>query len=396
MDVADVNYYDVIVIGAGAAGLMASIESAKRGCKTLLIEHTNKIAEKIRISGGGRCNFTNINASSSNYISHNPHFIKSALAGYSQYDFIKLLESYHIEYHEKTLGQLFCNGSAKQIIAMLLDLCKKYSVDIKTNCSIHDLIKTDRFWLKTNHGDLCSQSLVIATGGLSIPQIGATDFGYTIARQFGLNIIEPRPALVPLVVPEASLQTCIDLSGVSNASIVTYKDRSFMENILFTHKGFSGPAILQISSYLETFNNKTISINLLPDFDLYKNFIKDKKSKQTPLNYLKNHLTNRLVESFAHHADLNKSITDLSHEKLMKIADLFHQFKVMIAGSEGYRKAEVTVGGIDTNELSSKTMECKKVPNLFFIGEVVDVTGWLGGYNFQWAWSSGFAAGQYC
>jgi predicted Rossmann fold flavoprotein len=392
----DITHYDVIVIGAGAAGLMACIESGKRQRKTLLIEHTNKIGEKIRISGGGRCNFTNINASSAHYLSQNPHFIKSALAGFSQYDFIKLLETHQIEYHEKTLGQLFCNGSAKQIIHLLLEFCKKYQIDIKTNCSISNLIKTDKFYLTTNHGHLSCQSLVIASGGLSIPQIGASDFGYKIAQQFGLALIEPRPGLVPLLVPEESLESFMALSGVSNPSLVTYKETTFMENILFTHRGLSGPAILQISSYLEEFNEKSITINLLPHFNLYKNFIKDKKTKQTPLNYLKAQLTNRLVDSFAAHPDFNKSITDLSHEKLIKIADRVHRFQVMIKGSEGYRKAEVTVGGIDTHELSSKTMESKKVPNLFFIGEVVDVTGWLGGYNFQWAWSSGFAAGNYC
>lgn len=396
MIVENTHHYDVIVIGAGAAGLMACVTSAQRGRKTLLIEHTDKIGEKIRISGGGRCNFTNINASSQNYLSQNPHFSKSALAGYTPNDFIKLVESYGIEYHEKTLGQLFCNGSAKQIINMFLDLCQQYDVTIKTNCSVTEIAKNKNFYLETSQGPLTADSIVIATGGLSIPQIGATDFGHKIANQFGLNIIPLRPGLVPLTVPAEILQKFSELSGVSNYSKVKYQKTEFLENILFTHRGLSGPAILQISSYLETFHNKTITINLLPQIDLYKDFVRDKNSKQSVLNYLKVHLTNRFVESFVNDPDFKKSLTDLSQQKLMNIANKMHLFEIPIEGSEGYRKAEVTVGGVDTNELSSKTMESKKVPGLFFIGEVVDVTGWLGGYNFQWAWASGFAAGQYC
>lgn len=388
--------YDVIVIGAGAAGLMACVTSAQRDRKTLLIEHTDKIGEKIRISGGGRCNFTNINASSQNYLSENPHFSKSALAGYAPQDFIKLIESYGIEYHEKTLGQLFCNGSAKQIINMFLDLCQQYGVTIETSCSVSEIVKNEQFYLQTTHGVFSCESVVIATGGLSIPQIGASDFGYKIAEQFGLSIIPQRPGLVPLTVPIEILQKFSDLSGVSNYSKVKYQKTEFLENILFTHRGLSGPAILQISSYLETFKQKTITVNLLPQVDLYKDFARDKNSKQSVLNYLKVHLTNRFVESFVHDPDFKKSLTDLSQQKLFNIANKMHLFEIPIQGSEGYRKAEVTVGGVDTNELSSKTMQSKKVPGLFFIGEVVDVTGWLGGYNFQWAWASGFAAGQYC
>jgi predicted Rossmann fold flavoprotein len=388
--------YDVIVIGAGAAGLMAAVESGKRGRKTLLIEHTDKIGEKIRISGGGRCNFTNIHASSAQYLSQNPHFAKSALAGYTPQDFIKMIESYGIGYHEKTLGQLFCDISAKQIINMFLDLCQKSGVTIKTSCAVTAVEKTQHFQLQTSHGLLSCQALVIATGGLSIPQIGATDFGHRIAMQFGLNIVPLKPGLVPLTVPQAVLEHFSAISGVSNFSCVSYKKTQFQENILFTHRGLSGPAILQISSYLEDYHNSSITINLLPKESLLEHFKRDKHSKQSVSNYLKNYLSNRFVDNFFSQNDFKKSLTDLSLEQLRQISDAIHRFTITIAGSEGYRKAEVTVGGVDTHELSSKTMACKKVPGLFFIGEVVDVTGWLGGYNFQWAWSSGFAAGQYC
>lgn len=390
------SHYDVIIIGAGAAGLMAASCAGKRGKKTLLIEHTHKIGEKIRISGGGRCNFTNINATKANYLSQNPHFIVSALAGYTPKDFIALVESYGIAYHEKTLGQLFCDGSSKQIISMLLDLCEKNNVDVKSECSVSDVSKSDHFRINTSNGTFTSNSLIVACGGLSIPLIGASDFGYRIAKKFDLNIIPTRPALVPLIVDPSQRELFTMLSGVSNPSIASYKKTHFAENILFTHQGLSGPAILQISSYLENFNNKEISINLLPGLDLKEQFMADKNSKKTPANYLKAYLTNRLVDHLATNADFNKSITDLKKDSLFKIADSIHRFNVPINGSEGYQKAEVTVGGVDTNELSSKTMECKKVPGLYFIGEVVDVTGWLGGYNFQWAWSSGHAAGNNC
>ena len=391
------THYDVIIIGAGAAGLMAASCAGKRGRKVLLIEHTQKIGEKIRISGGGRCNFTNINATKINYLSQNPHFIVSALASYTPKDFIALVESYEIAYHEKTLGQLFCDGSSKQIISMLLDLCQKHNVEIRTGCSVHEVSKSDHFRITSTDGTFTSNAFIVACGGLSIPQIGASDFGYQIAKKFNLDIIPTRPALVPLIVDHSQRELFTQLSGVSNASIASYKKTHFSESILFTHKGLSGPAILQISSYLENFSNKAISINLLPDIDLKKQFMDDKNSKKTPANYLKTYLTNRLVDHLANNnPDYHKSITDLKKDSLLKIADQLHTFNVPICGSEGYLKAEVTVGGVDTNELSSKTMECKKVPGLYFIGEVVDVTGWLGGYNFQWAWSSGYAAGNHC
>lgn len=387
---------DVVVIGAGAAGLMAATTAGKRGRHVMLIEHTSKVGEKIRISGGGRCNFTNLFASPQNYICCNKHFVKSALARYTQHDFIQLVESHNIAYHEKTLGQLFCDGSSKQIINMLLDECRNGHVDVRLNCSVTSIEKNNQFVLKTAEGTIQATSVIIASGGLSIPQIGASDFGYLIARQFGIKVLATKPALVPLKVDTSTLATFSQLSGISQNSIVSYKDAQFRENILFTHRGLSGPAILQISSYLEKFAKEEIVIDLLPDVDLNHEFTTHKNSKQTVANFLKNYFPNRFVEVMATHPDYGRAITDLKNSALFSMADDIHQFKVLINGSEGYQKAEVTVGGIDTNELSSKTMESLKIPGLFFIGEVVDVTGWLGGYNFQWAWSSGYIAGQYC
>jgi len=387
--------YDVIIIGAGAAGLMAAIRAGQKGKRVLVVEHTNKIGEKIRISGGGRCNFTNLYTSNHNFISQNPHFVKSALSQYTQHDFISLVESYKIAYHEKTLGQLFCDGSSSQIINMFIDLCTKYQVDIKLSCNVKDVFKNDYFKIESDQGDFIGDTLVIATGGLSIPKIGASDFGYRVAKKFGLNIVSTKPALVPLIVPDEQKKLFNELRGISNHSIVTYKDTSFTENILFTHKGLSGPAILQISSYLNKFDDEKISINLLPNLNLENMFAADKNNKQTLANYLKVYLTNRLVDNFSlGNSDFNRTITDLTKEKLSYIAKFIHTFQVPISDSEGYLKAEVTSGGVDTRELSSKTMESIKAPGLFFVGEVVDVTGWLGGYNFQWAWSSGFVAGN--
>ncbi|HCU07253.1 MAG TPA: aminoacetone oxidase family FAD-binding enzyme, partial [Holosporales bacterium] len=381
---------DVVVIGAGAAGLMAAAQASKRGLTVCLIEHTDKIGEKIRISGGGRCNFTNINAAPENYISKNPHFMKSALSQYTQHDFIKLVRAYKIDFHEKTLGQLFCDGSSKQIIDMLLHECRH--VDIKKNCTVKSLSKKDIFTLDTTEGVIIAKAVIVATGGLSIPRMGATDFGYQIARQFGIKVLATQPALVPLKVDSCMQEMYASLSGVSQPSIVSYKNRNFRENILFTHRGLSGPAILQISSYMDKFSQEEISINLLPDIDLKNEFIKHKDTKQTVSKFLKQYLPNRFVDVMF--SDCEHSMTDMKKEALFQIADRIHGFKAIIDGSEGYAKAEVTVGGIDTNELSSKTMMSKKVPHLFFVGEVVDVTGWLGGYNFQWAWSSGYVAGQ--
>lgn len=388
-------HYDVIVIGAAAAGLMAAAQAGKRSRRVLVLEHTNKIGEKIRISGGGRCNFTNINASPKNYLSANPHFAISALSRYTQHDFIKLIESYKIAYHEKTLGQLFCDGSALQIIDMLIAECKKFQCTVLLHSQIIKVSKSQNFELETSQGTFTCTSLIIATGGLSIPKLGATDFGYRIAKQFGLNIVPPKPALVPLTVGDEDVEFFRGLSGIAIASTVQYKRTTFKENILFTHRGLSGPAILQISSYLENQSEQTISINLLPGLNLKEIFAESKHSKVLISNFLKDYLPKRFVETWKVVAYAPKRLTDCKAQYLEEIADGLHDFKVNISGNEGYAKAEVTAGGIDTKELSSKTMETLKVPGLYFIGEVVDVTGWLGGYNFQWAWSSGYVAGLY-
>ncbi len=385
--------YDVIIVGAGAAGLMAALTAGKRGRKVLLIEHTNKIGEKIRISGGGRCNFTNLRTSPKNYLSKNPHFMISALARYTQYNFIRLVESYNISYHEKTLGQLFCDGSAMQIINMLVTECKMYNVTLLLDCSISLVTKNDEFYLETSQGIFQSQSLIIASGGLSIPKLGSSDFGYQIAKQFDLKIVTPRPALVPLTFAAPDLESFKNLSGISIHSVVSNKNTQFRENILFTHRGLSGPAILQISSYLEQPKQAEIVINLLPEIDMKELFLCNKNNKSLLSSFLKEYLPKRLVDTLSLTYGFDKKIVDCKSVELEKIAYSLHNFVVKIDGTEGYKKAEVTVGGIDTNELSSKTMAANKVPGLFFIGEVVDVTGWLGGYNFQWAWSSGYVAG---
>ena len=376
---------------------MAAITAGRRGKKVLIIEHTDKIGEKIRISGGGRCNFTNIHTKSDDFICRNKHFVKSALSKYTPNNFISLIESYNISYHEKTLGQLFCDGSSKQIINMLLDLCKKYLVTVRNRCVIKDIVKNERFEVETDTGNFTGNSLIVATGGLSIPKIGATDFGYRLAQKFNLKIVPTAPALVPLIVDDKMQKLFLELRGISNYSVVSFQNISFTENILFTHKGLSGPAILQISSYLNYPLDTEISINLLPLINIEENLLANKNSKQTLTKYLKNYLTNRLVDNLALlNPDFNKSITDLKNEKLLAAVQFLRAFRVGIVGTEGYAKAEVTSGGVDTNELSSKTMESVKIPGLFFVGEVVDVTGKLGGYNFQWAWASGFAAGNAC
>lgn len=384
--------YDAIVVGAGAAGLMAAIQAGKHGKKILLIEATDKIGEKIRISGGGRCNFTNLYTSPKNYLSDNQYFAISALSRYTQHDFIDLVKSYKIAYHEKVLGQLFCDGSATQIINMLIEECKQGGVEILLNCSISAVSKSEEFYIETNLGNFHSKSLVIATGGLSIPKLGATDFGYKIATQFELNIIPTRPALAPLTVENKDLAFFQGLSGIAIPAIVQYQKTAFKENILFTHRGLSGPAILQISSYL-TLDKQQIKINLLPNTSLKEMLLEERNNKASMVNFLKQYLPNRFVENWCQANIELKRIVDYKLTELELIAQSIHEFTVNIAGTEGYAKAEVTAGGVDSKELSSKTMASLKVPNLYFIGEVVDVTGWLGGYNFQWAWSSGYAAG---
>lgn len=383
---------DVIVIGAGAAGLMCAIESGKRGRNVIVIEHEEKIGKKILISGGGRCNFTNKHTSPDNFISNNPHFCKSALSKYTAADFISLVEKYKIAYHEKKLGQLFCDESSKQIVSMLENECAEANVNIVTGCSVSEIKKNEFFEIETSGENYLSESLVIATGGISIPKIGATDFGYRVAKQFGIKLTEIRPALVPLLLNESDRNIFSALSGVSVDSIVTCDSISFRENILFTHKGLSGPAILQISSYWK--EGLPLKINLLPEKDLYELLRENSKSKTELINFISTLLPKRFAEVFCKKYFPAKPVNQFSHRDLKNIAERFHDWEVFPSGTEGFSKAEVTSGGIDTNELSSKTMKSKKVKGLYFIGEVVDVTGWLGGYNFQWAWASGFAAGK--
>lgn len=380
--------YDVIIIGAGAAGLFCAAEAGKRKKTVLLIEQEEKVGKKILISGGGRCNFTNLYASPDNYISQNPHFCKSALARYTQHDFIKLVERYKIAYHEKKLGQLFCDSTSRQIVEMLLEECSKPDVHIKVNCSVKLVEKKNNFIIKTNLGEFESGAVVIASGGLSIPKMGASSFGYRIAKQFGVSVTETKPALVPLLLSKDDLSKFKNLSGVSIDTIVSNKEISFRENILFTHKGLSGPAILQISSYLK--ENEELKIDLIPDRNLDE--IKNSKEKIELKTYLKNFFAERFTSVLNENYVPSKPLYQLNEKEVENINQLLKNFTLKPVGDEGYEKAEVTLGGVDTNELSSKTMMAKKAEGLFFIGEVVDVTGWLGGYNFQWAWSSGFAA----
>lgn len=387
------NTYDVIVIGAGAAGLMAAIEAGKRGRRVLVLEHNDKVGKKIRISGGGRCNFTNRTAGPDNYLSENPHFARSALARYTPQDFCGLVERYKIAYHEKTLGQLFCDASSQQIIDLLTKECRANNVQIVTSAQIKEVSKADIFYVATSQGKFRSTSLVIATGGLSIAPLGATDFGYQVAGQFGITVNPCRPGLVPLLFQNRNLNLFKELAGVSLTATVKIDGISFREKILFTHKGLSGPAILQISSYWK--DGKPIVIDLLPQVDIQKIFKSKMKHKTAMKNFLKDYLPSRLADILSGHFFANKPLNQYSPKEFADIAKFLHNWQIIPHGTEGYAKAEVTVGGVDTDELSSKTMESKKVPGLYFVGEVVDVTGWLGGYNFQWAWASGFAAGQY-
>ena len=390
------NKYDVIIIGAGAAGLMCSFEAGKRGKKVCLLEHSSKIAEKIRISGGGRCNFTNLFSTDSNFISDNKHFCKSAFAKYTQNDFINLVKKHNIEFFEKKLGQLFCIKSAKDIIDMLVSECINQKVEIFIDTKIKNLFKDENSYIvKTDKGTISSPSIVIASGGLSIPKIGATDFGYQIAKQFNLKVTELTPALVPLVFEKDILDFCKSLAGTSlNASIKINKT-VFKEGLIFTHRGLSGPSILQISSYWV--KDSPIKINLLPDQDI-EVILKNRRistPKQIVSKILSDYLPNKLSLAICDQLKVKKQIGDTSNQILKKVSNFVNNWTVVPSGTEGYKTAEVTLGGIDTKEISSSTMECKKHPGLYFVGEVLDVTGHLGGHNFQWAWSSGFLAGQY-
>jgi len=390
--------YDVIIIGAGAAGLMCAIESGKRGRKVLLLDHAKSVGEKIRISGGGRCNFTNMHATPDDYLSKNPYFCVSALKRYTQYDFIDLVEKYNIAYHEKTLGQLFCDGSAKQIINMLVSECESVGVEILVNKEVKNISKTDEGFsidITGANEKQSSTSVVIATGGPSIPKMGSTGWGYDIAKKFGLNIISPQAALVPFTLDKQTISDPKILSGISLEVIASCNNRSFREGLLFTHRGLSGPAILQISSYWN--KGDIVSINFAPDLDMIAELkrMKDTLPKQEIQKYLTTILPKRLAVNICERYNYKGNFADLSNKQIQKIADSINKWEIIPNGTEGYNKAEVTIGGVDTNELSSKTFEAKKVQGLYFIGEVVDVTGHLGGFNFQWAWSSGHAAGQY-
>ena len=391
-----VTEYEVIIIGAGAAGLMCAIESGKRGRRVCLLDHSKKIAEKIRISGGGRCNFTNIHTKPDRFLSQNPHFCRSALSRYTAQDFIALVEKHGIQYHEKKLGQLFCDDSAQQIIDMLLSECAAVSVAPEMEVSIQNVHSTkDGYLIKTNRGEQTCQSLVIATGGLSIPKIGATSFGYEVAKKFGLNIIPTRAGLVPLTFQDELLERCKELTGLSVEANVSAGKTNFAEGLLFTHRGLSGPSILQISSYWN--EGDDIIINLTPATNA-ASFLKDKKQnspKQEIHNALSEILPKRLAQSVCDDQKIQGRLADCPDKQLITLGQSINQWRVKPSGSEGYRTAEVTLGGVDTNDLSSKTMQSLKQPGLYFIGEVVDVTGHLGGFNFQWAWSSGYVAGQY-
>ena len=386
------NHFDVAIIGAGAAGLLCASKIADKNYRTILLDHRTKIAEKIRISGGGRCNFTNYYTNHETMLSRNKHFAKSALAGYSPYDFIDLVERYKIPYHEKKLGQLFCDNSAQDIIDMLLSECERTSVTKRFGTSIEQITKTEsHFTLTTSHGPITATRLVIATGGLSIPKIGATGFGYDIARQFGLSVIEPRAALVPLTFTDHLKSFCANLAGLSVDADVQCDKTSFSEGLLFTHRGLSGPSILQISSYWQ--EGRHVVVNLAQTHNVAQ-FLRAEKQdapRSDLVSCLSRLIPKRLASHICEGADITGRLADLSDKKLDHIASLINQWQILPAGTEGYRTAEVTIGGVDTNELSSKDMQAKKCAGLYFIGEVTDMTGHLGGHNFQWAWASAHA-----
>ncbi|MEO9161545.1 MAG: NAD(P)/FAD-dependent oxidoreductase [Casimicrobiaceae bacterium] len=384
---------DVVVIGAGAAGMMCAAQAGQRGRRVLLVEHYRVVGEKIRISGGGRCNFTNVNAGPANYLSRNPDFCRSALARYTPSHFVRLVESHGIAWHEKTLGQLFCDDSARDIIAMLEAECARGRVQWRMPCAVDSVTREgDRFVVATAQGSVRCSSLVIATGGLTVPRMGATPFGYQIARQFGLAVVPPRPALVPLAFSPDALVRYGDLSGISvDAEVICGKGR-FRESLLFTHRGLSGPAILQISSYWN--GRAPLVIDLLPGLDATA-WLRARTGSEARLdNVLAERLPKRLAQQWCVAHDVALPISAFRDERLRIIGAQLNRWEVMPSGTLGYNKAEVTAGGVDTRNLSSKTMAAMAIHGLYFIGEVVDVTGWLGGYNFQWAWASGHAAGQ--
>jgi len=386
---------DVIVIGAGAAGMMCAIRAAQRGRSVIVLDHAKSPGEKIRISGGGRCNFTNIHTSPKSFLSANPHFCKSALARFTPSDFIAMVDRHRIAWHEKTLGQLFCDDSAKDIIRMLFDEMQAAGAALHLRTEISDVEKSgDGFRVATSEGVYACGSLVIATGGKSIPKMGATGFAYRIAEQFGLSMVETRPGLVPLTLDPATLASLSELSGISAPAEIRHGKTAFREALLFTHRGLSGPAILQISSYWREGDDVTVEIE--PDVDLLEHLKAAKKAngRQSAQTALAEILPKRLAHYLTEREGIAGHMADLSDKVLTRLAKAVQSWKIKPSGSEGYRTAEVTLGGIDTAALDSRTMAAKQVPGLYFIGECVDVTGWLGGYNFQWAWASGFVAGE--
>lgn len=392
-----VKEVDVVIVGAGAAGLMCAIEAGKRHRSVIVLEHVNKPGKKILMSGGGRCNFTNYQIDSGNYLSHNPHFCKSALSRYTQWDFIDLVRRHHIPFHEKIQGQLFCDNSSRDILDMLLDECARAGVSMQLETKIDHVEKLNKhkFKLKSNRGTFVCTSLVIATGGLSIPKMGAGPFGYQIAIQFNISVWPTSAGLVPFTLQPDDKHKLSPLSGISVDSQVSNDRISFRGNILFTHRGLSGPAILQISSYWQP--GELITLNLLPDLDIVE-VLKSAQQQQPKLalqSVLVKHLPKRVVTTLLDNGITRQPLQEFSHPQFAEIAAQLQQWQVKPNGTEGYRTAEVTLGGVDCNAVSSKTMECHEVSGLYFIGEVLDVSGWLGGYNFQWAWSSGWCAGQY-
>jgi predicted Rossmann fold flavoprotein len=388
---------DVVIIGAGASGLMCAIEAGKRGRKVLILDHANKAGKKILMSGGGRCNFTNYSIEPENYLSHNPHFCKSALSRYSQWDFLALVTKYRIPYHEREHGQLFCNDSASDILTMLLAECEHVGVDVQLNMHIDTVaqVADQGFQIKTSAGSFSSQSLVVSTGGLSIPKMGATPLGYQIAQQFDIKVWPTRAGLVPFTLQPRDKAQLSVLSGIAVPCLVSNNRQSFKENVLVTHRGLSGPAVLQISSYWQ--HGEEIVINWLPQADTVAELKskRQQKLKNKVKTILEAQLPKRLLGCLLPEAWLNSSLQDLADCQIEQIAAQLQHWTIKPGGTEGYRTAEVTCGGVDCDALSSKTMASNKVPGLYFIGEVVDVTGWLGGYNFQWAWSSGWCAGQF-
>jgi predicted Rossmann fold flavoprotein len=383
----------VIVIGGGAAGLLAAIEAGKRGRSVLVLEHSNEVGRKIAISGGGRCNFTNLHTTPDSFLSANPDFCKSALARYTPQDFITLVEKHRINYHEKKMGQLFCDGSSREIIDMLRRECEQAGVEIRVGCVVNEVSKGLSFVVEASLGRFESDSLIIATGGLSIPKIGATDFGYRAARRFDLKTTGLKPGLVPLSFGEEDKRFFSELSGVSVDAAVSFSGQEFRENVLMTHRGVSGPAILQISSYWN--GRDPIYLDLLPGLDALEIFMSHRESEMELPTLLSRYLPRRFAQGWCARVARPGPMNRFNVKELERVARELHGWPIRPTGTEGYGKAEVTVGGIDTGELSSKTMEARRVKGLYFIGEVVDVTGHLGGFNFQWAWASGYAAGQF-